>query len=193
MALAPAVLRAMAAAGASIEVIIAAVEADLAAQDERKTARRANNAERQRRFKARHKTDGNTEVTHDNAGNALPSVTPSPSLSPQTPQTHPHPCNNNIPARKGAGPAKPEGVSDQTWNDFLAHRKAKRAPVTETVLAGIKREAEIAGWSLEAALVETVSRGWQAFKAAWVEGAKPQGATDGGYLDRLIAKAGASP
>lgn len=188
MSLSAAVIDAMVAAGCTAEQLAAAMKAAMVDAEERRERKRAGNAERQRRFKAKGK-----EVTRDNAGNALPSVTPSPSLSPQTPQTHPHPCNNNIPARKGAGPAKPEEVSEQTWSDFLAHRKAKRAPVTETVLAGIRREAEIAGWSLESALVETVSRGWQAFKAAWVENSKPQNSTDSGYLDRLIAKAGASP
>lgn len=158
----PAVLRAMAAAGASIEVIIAAVEADCEAQEAKKAAKRANNAERQRRFKARQKR----EVTDDNAGNALPSVTPL-SLPPNENISNPptHTPGYNTPRVKGL--AKPEGVSEQIWADFLAHRKAKRAPVTETVLAGINREASRGGWTLEAALAETVFRGWQTFKLDW--------------------------
>jgi hypothetical protein len=70
----PAILKAMQAAGASIDVIIAAVEADAAIEEKRRDVRRANNAERQRRFKAKRKT----VVTSGNADNALPSVTGSP-------------------------------------------------------------------------------------------------------------------
>lgn len=40
-------------------------------------------------------------------------------------------------------------------------------------MAGIRREAENAGWPLDAALAECVSRGWQGFKADWVRDAKP--------------------
>lgn len=66
--------------------------------------------------------------------------------------------------------AAPDGVGDETWKAFLAVRKAKKAPMSELALVGIKREAEKAGWSLEAALSESVTRGWSAFKADWVAG-----------------------
>lgn len=64
---------------------------------------------------------------------------------------------------------KPDGVCDAVWSDFQQLRKAKRAPLTETALAAIEREAAAAGWTLEAALSECSARGWQAFKAAWVK------------------------
>lgn len=68
----------------------------------------------------------------------------------------------------------PDGVQLSTWNDFLALRKAKRAPMTAAALAGIQQQAEQAGWTLEAALLECCSRGWQGFKAEWVsQTAKP--------------------
>ena len=47
-------------------------------------------------------------------------------------------------------------------------RKAKKAPITQRAIDGIAAEAEKAGWSLEQALIECVMRGWQAFKADWV-------------------------
>jgi hypothetical protein len=50
----------------------------------------------------------------------------------------------------------------------LAHRKAKRAIVTERVVQRIRAEAELAGYTLEEALNECVDRGWQGFKAEWV-------------------------
>jgi hypothetical protein len=59
-------------------------------------------------------------------------------------------------------------VQDQTWRDFLDLRRKKRAPVTETALAGMAREASRAGWTMEAAMAESVLRGWQSFKADWV-------------------------
>lgn len=63
---------------------------------------------------------------------------------------------------------KPEDVSEIVWNDFLSHRKAKKSKVTETALNGIRREADKAGWTMEAALQEICQRGWQGFKAEWV-------------------------
>ena len=48
-------------------------------------------------------------------------------------------------------------------------RKAKRAPVTETAVAKIASQADIAGWTLNDALAECVARGWQGFKAEWVD------------------------
>lgn len=63
---------------------------------------------------------------------------------------------------------KPENVSDETWQDFLKHRKAKKAPVTQTAINRIASEAVKAGWTLEQALQETIMRGWQGFKAEWI-------------------------
>jgi hypothetical protein len=65
--------------------------------------------------------------------------------------------------------ATPEGVSESVWNDFVKHRKAKRAQITERVIDAIALQAKIAGWTLEAALAETTVRNWQTFKAEWVE------------------------
>jgi hypothetical protein len=69
--------------------------------------------------------------------------------------------------------APPDGVSASVWQDFQKHRKAKKAPITDTVIAGIKREADKAGWTMENAIVETCSRGWTGFNADWVSGKQP--------------------
>jgi hypothetical protein len=69
---------------------------------------------------------------------------------------------------------KPENVTEQTWNDVLILRKSKKAPLTERALKGIIREAEKAGWSIEAAFEEMCLRGWTGFKAEWVENPKNQ-------------------
>jgi hypothetical protein len=62
----------------------------------------------------------------------------------------------------------PEGVLQSVWDEFIAHRKAKKAKVTDLVIEGIAKEATKAGWSLEDALKETIVRNWQSFKAEWV-------------------------
>jgi uncharacterized protein YdaU (DUF1376 family) len=76
--------------------------------------------------------------------------------------------NNHKPKRETAIAVCPVNVEEAVWADFLALRKAKKAPVTVTALAGIKREADKASWSLARALTECVERGWTGFKAEWV-------------------------
>lgn len=68
--------------------------------------------------------------------------------------------------------AAPDGVSVQTWQDFQKLRKAKRAPLTDTALDGIRREADKAGLTMEQALATCCKRGWQGFDADWVSGSK---------------------
>jgi len=63
---------------------------------------------------------------------------------------------------------KPSDVSDQVWQDFIHQRKALKAPLTETALQSIMREASKAGWSLQDAMQESIARGWRSFKAEWV-------------------------
>jgi len=63
---------------------------------------------------------------------------------------------------------RPRNVSKKTWDDFLIHRKNKKAPLTETALKGIKNEVKKTTISLEDALVMCQARGWQSFKSDWV-------------------------
>jgi hypothetical protein len=64
---------------------------------------------------------------------------------------------------------KPDGVSQQVWDDFMAVRKAKKSPMTETALRSLMNQASIAGWNLQDAISEATSRGWLTFKAEWVK------------------------
>lgn len=66
--------------------------------------------------------------------------------------------------------ARPEDVTAPVWDEFAALRKLRRATLTETVVAGLRREAKAAGYSLEQALRTCIERGWQGFKADWVKG-----------------------
>lgn len=75
-------------------------------------------------------------------------------------------------AREARGAADavacPDDCSPDIWSDFVAHRKSVKAPVTQTAVDGIRREAIKAGLSLPEALSEICSRGWRGFKAEWM-------------------------
>lgn len=65
---------------------------------------------------------------------------------------------------------RPETVSEQVWSDFQTLRRAKKAPITNSAISKIDKEAGKAGISLEAALIECCARGWAGFKADWMQG-----------------------
>ena len=85
----------------------------------------------------------------------------------QTPDT-------NTPKQKAAReravppPIRPDCVSEQVWVDWLAMRKAKRAPVTATVVEDATAEAGKAGMSLDAFLRVWCGRGSQGLRAEWL-------------------------
>jgi uncharacterized protein YdaU (DUF1376 family) len=100
-------------------------------------------------------------------GDSPPISTPMP--SPIATINHEPITNNHKPIKeKATVVAAPVGVSQSVWDDFVKHRKAKKAQVTQTVIDGIAKEAQKAGWSLDDALKETILRNWQSFKADWV-------------------------
>ena len=70
--------------------------------------------------------------------------------------------------KKATVVARPTEVSEQTWNDWLALRKSKKAAVTETVINGAIAEANKLGWTLEKFLIEWCTRGSQGLKAEWI-------------------------
>jgi len=59
------------------------------------------------------------------------------------------------------------GVVGQLAEDFIAHRKSKRAAITKTVLVGYQRESHKAGIPLAEAITISIERNWQGFKAEW--------------------------
>lgn len=59
------------------------------------------------------------------------------------------------------------GISGQLAKDFITHRKAKKAPITETAMNGFLREANKAGLSVEESVAISIERNWQGFKATW--------------------------
>lgn len=67
---------------------------------------------------------------------------------------------------------KKAGIDTQLAKDFLKIRKAKKAPLTQTAMQGIEREAEAAGISTVEAVRICVERNWQGFKADWLNNSK---------------------
>lgn len=59
------------------------------------------------------------------------------------------------------------GVTGQLADDFMIHRKACKAPITETALKGFQREADKAGISLAEAITISIERNWRGFKSEW--------------------------
>lgn len=74
--------------------------------------------------------------------------------------------------------AFPMAVSPEIWDDYLKHRKAKRAPITQTVVNMLGKElrkAAASGWSVDDALSEAMAAGWQGFKFEWLQNrSRPQ-------------------
>lgn len=97
------------------------------------------------------------------AANSQQNSTPSQSQS-QSQEKPP----SGVTRGRATHPEKPEGVGETVWTDWLALRRAKKAPVTETVLADARRESAKAGMPLEAFLAEWCSRGSQGLKAEWL-------------------------
>jgi uncharacterized protein YdaU (DUF1376 family) len=95
--------------------------------------------------------------------NAKQNETPSP--SPNTSS-----LRSEVPRDKRAAPVPcPAGVDAQVWADWRALRKAKRAPVSQTVLDEASREAAKAGLDLESFLRVWVARGSQGLQADWLK------------------------
>lgn len=59
------------------------------------------------------------------------------------------------------------GITGQLADDFITHRKACKAPITETALKGFQREADKAGIPLAEAITISIERNWRGFKSEW--------------------------
>lgn len=151
-----AILRALQAAGATTDMIIAAIEADGLIEAERRERKRAGNRERQRRFKAAHAVN--------NADNALPPPNEYISNPPSSSQTKV--CSDEVaPARKSKSFPCPEGVDPQHWQDFLANRKTKRLTNNPTAYRlQLKQLAALADdeWPPGRIVEFAAARGWGA-------------------------------
>ena len=71
--------------------------------------------------------------------------------------------------KKATAVACPPDVSESVWLDWLQLRKAKKAPVTQTVVNSAIKEAEKAGVSLNSFLTIWCARGSQGLQAEWLK------------------------
>ena len=87
---------------------------------------------------------------------------------------------------------KPDYVDGQIWQDFIALRKTKRSPLTQTAMNGIEREAQKANVTVNDALAMCCARGWQSFKAEWAQDkskSEPSWVTEKkNWLNQMIGK-----
>lgn len=102
--------------------------------------------------------------------NPLPSSSSSSSSPPSSEKEPPSPAGEAPPvAAKPRSIARPDGVAEQVWSDWLQLRKAKKAPVTQTVVDGAAREAQKAGMPLGDFLAVWCRRGSQGLEAGWLK------------------------
>ena len=133
-----------------------------------------NSTERVRAYRERMKREGNVSETTQEA------------------ETETDNSKSKGKSRRASAPpvSKPDGVSDRTWADWLALRKAKRAPVTETVVAEAAREAAKAGMPLERFLAVWCARGSQGLQADWLKPSERAGPAPGKQAQGLMALEG---
>ena len=112
-------------------------------------------------------TAGGSSVS--DCGSAVSSREDTFELTPNEPPAKPAPKKGAKRSKTTA--ARPDDVSEEVWADYQTLRKAKRAPITDTVIKGLRREAEAAGITLEAAMTFCIERGYQGFKADWYKNA----------------------
>ena len=62
-----------------------------------------------------------------------------------------------------------DGVVERNAVDWLAIRRAKKAPLTVTAWDAVKREATLAGMTPAQAVKHAAENNWQGFKASWVQ------------------------
>lgn len=61
-----------------------------------------------------------------------------------------------------------DGVDPQVWEDWIAIRKAKKLPMTQTAMRLLEAEFRKAGLSNQEALEKCCLQGWGSFRASWL-------------------------
>lgn len=65
----------------------------------------------------------------------------------------------------------PELPSKEIWSDFVKHRNASKAKLSQTAINGFTKQLVLLkanGWSVDDCLTEIVTRGWKGIKAEWL-------------------------
>jgi len=72
----------------------------------------------------------------------------------------------------------PIGVSESLWNEFINYRKKLKAPVTETVLKRLTKEANLANMEMNEVISTIIFKGWKSFEADWIKKEQPKQKVD---------------
>jgi uncharacterized protein YdaU (DUF1376 family) len=95
---------------------------------------------------------------------------------------------NHKPKRDGAtSVACPPDVDQQIWDDWKQLRKAKKAPVTETVVNSARKEASKANMSFSDFLAVWCARGSQGLQADWLKPEEKNLSKTGQMNQRVIS------
>jgi hypothetical protein len=141
MALKPEVLDALLAAGATAEMIVAAVKADTAQDEQRRADKRANGAERQRRRRERNAESRDvTPVTRDERD--TPSFPSEVSPTPPSYPTNLTPEPPIVPRSKGISSAEKRLLVEKLWAFqpiTKGKRKSGRSDVATALDSALKR------------------------------------------------------
>jgi uncharacterized protein YdaU (DUF1376 family) len=92
-----------------------------------------------------------------------------PSVNEATPNQEPLTTNHKPKRESATVVACPSDVDQQIWNDWKQLRKAKKAPVTETVVKGARKEAAKANMAFSDFLSVWCARGSQGLQADWLK------------------------
>ena len=92
-----------------------------------------------------------------------------PSVNEATPNQEPLTTNHKPKRESATVVACPSDVDQQIWDDWKQLRKAKKAPVTETVVKGARKEAAKANMAFSDFLSVWCARGSQGLQADWLK------------------------
>ena len=112
---------------------------------------------------------------HEEA-NSPPNATPIATINHK-------PITNNHNKERATSVACPPDVDKQIWDDWKQLRKAKKAPVTETVVNSARKEAAKANMSFSEFLSIWCARGSQGFQADWI---KPDELSKTGQMNQRV-------
>jgi hypothetical protein len=128
---------------------------------------------RVRKHRNKKKQVGNADETlQERSSNAIDTDT-------DTEQTHK--------IKKATSVACPPDVEQQVWDDWKQLRKAKKAPVTETVVNSARKEAGKAGMSFSDFLTVWCARGSQGLQADWLKPEEKNLSKTGQMNQRVIS------
>lgn len=110
-----------------------------------------------------------------------------PSVIKASPEKRREEKSNEIQRERATGVACPPDVDQQIWDDWKQLRKAKKAPVTETVVSSARKEASKANMSFSDFLSVWCARGSQGLQADWLKAEEKNLSKTGQMNQRVIS------